>query len=83
MEEKIFPLPAVAEALKAGFIEARLHTDGGPAQDRNNELREEWTHSLANPIFVIVDPKTGKPLRKKAGLIFEPDFLLFLRGPIQ
>lgn len=82
MEEKVFPLPAVAEALRNGFIEARLHTDGGPAMDRNKELQKEMTRSVANPIYVIVDPKTGQPLRKKAGLIREADFLLFLRGPI-
>lgn len=82
MEEKVFPLPAVAEALQKGFIEARLHTDGGPAVDRNKELQQEMTRSVANPIYVIVDPRTGEVLRKKAGLIREGDFLLFLRGPM-
>jgi len=82
MEEKIFPRPAVAGELTENFIEARLHTDGGPAVDRNKELQQEMTRSVANPIYVIVDPKTGKALRKKAGLIPEDKFLLFLRGPI-
>jgi len=83
MEEKVFPLPAVAGELQSGFIEARLHTDGGPSVDRNKQLQQEMTRSVANPIYVIVDPKTGKVIRKKAGLIREADFLLFLRGPVQ
>ncbi|MCY2959273.1 MAG: hypothetical protein NTY35_03830 [Planctomycetota bacterium] len=82
MEEKIFPRPAVAAELTKNFIEARLHTDGGPAVDRNKQLQQEMTRSVANPIYVVVDPKTGKPLRKKAGLIPEDKFLVFLRGPI-
>lgn len=82
MEEKIFPRPAVAGELGSNFIEARLHTDGGPAVDHNKQLQKEMTGSVANPIYVIVDPKTGKSLRKKAGLVPEADFLLFLRGPV-
>lgn len=82
MEEKIFPRPAVAEELQKHFVEARLHTDGGPAKERNKVLQHDMTRSVANPIYVVVDPKTGKILRKKAGLIPEDDFLLFLRGPI-
>ncbi len=82
MEEKVFPRPAVAGELKQGFIEARLHTDGGPAEERNKELQRELTGSVANPIYVIVDPKTGKPLRRKVGLVPEENFLQFLRGPV-
>jgi thioredoxin-related protein len=82
MEEKIFPRPAVAGALKAGFIEARLHTDGtGEAKyDYDRELQKKYTNSFANPIYVIVDPKTGEKVRKKAGYMSEAKFLEFLSG---
>lgn len=79
MEEKLFPKPAVAGALKKNYIEARLHTDGGPREAENRKLQEEKAGSPANPYYVIIDPKTGKVLRKKAGLIPEAKFLEFLR----
>lgn len=82
MEEKIFPQPAVAGELKKNFIEARLHTDGGPSMEHNKELQREITNSVANPIYVIIDPKTGKKLRKIAGYKPEGKFLEFLRGPL-
>lgn len=81
MEEKVFPRPAVAEELQKNYIEARLHTDGGPAVEHNKQLQKDMTRSVALPIYVIIDTKTGQPLRKKAGLMKEADFLLFLRGP--
>ena len=57
MEEKIFLRPAVAGELEKGFIEARLHTDGaGDAKyDRDRELQQKYTNSVANPIYVITD----------------------------
>jgi hypothetical protein len=79
MEEKVFPLPAVAGELKQNFIEARLHNDAGPAIERNKALQAEYTGSVANPIYVVIDPKTGKGLRKLAGLRSEATFLEFLR----
>ena len=82
MEEKIFPKPAVAGELKDNFIEARLHTDGGPREAENRELQKEKAGSPANPYYVIIDPKTGEVVRKKAGLIREPKFLEFLRGSL-
>lgn len=85
MEESVFPLPAVAEELKKNFIEARLHTDNeerlSPATyKRNKEVQKEMVNSEANPYFVVFDPKTGKVLRKKAGMLFEKRFLELLRG---
>ena len=80
MEEKVFPLPAVGGVLKDGFIEARLHTDGGPAKERNQALQREQTGSVATPIYVIVDPKNGEKLRLRAGLMSPERFIEFLRG---
>jgi len=83
MEEKIFPRPAVAEELQKNFIEARLHTDRpGAVYEANIERQLKLTKSRALPIYVIIDPKTGEPLRKKAGLMTEETLLQFLRGPI-
>lgn len=79
MEEKIFPRPAVAEEL-AKYIEARLHTDGGPRQDENQKLQREMTGSIANPIYVIVDPQTGERVRVHAGFTPAERFIDFLRG---
>lgn len=81
MEEKIFPKPAVAGELKKNYIEARLHTDGGPSMEHNRDLQREYTNSSANPQYVIIDPKTGKKVRKTAGYRPEGTFIEFLRGP--
>jgi len=78
----VFPLPAVAGALREGFIEARLHFDKGPRQEENIKLQLELGKSRANPIYVIYDPVTGTPLRRKAGRLSAEDFLLLLRDPI-
>jgi hypothetical protein len=80
MEESVFPLPAVAGELQQGFIEARLHTDGGPAEARNKELQREMTGSVANPIYVLYDPITRQGLRRKAGYMGEQKFIEFLRS---
>jgi hypothetical protein len=80
MEEKIFPRPAVAEALKENFIEARLHNDGGPRMNENRELQKKLTGSVATPIYVIIDPKTGQKLRTRAGAMSQVKFIEFLRG---
>jgi thioredoxin-related protein len=82
MEEKVFPLPAVAGELEKNYIEARLHTDGGPSIEHNKDLQREYTNSVANPQYVIIDPKTGKKVRKIAGYKPEKTFLQFLRGPL-
>lgn len=81
MEEKIFPRPAVARELQEKFIEARLHNDGGPSQAANRTLQEKMAGSLASPIYLIVDPRSGEKLRQRAGVMTESSFLEFLRGP--
>lgn len=69
MEEKVFRLPAIAGVLKDAYVEARLHTDGEgkPAFDRNRELQIELAGSKANPIYVVVDPVTGKAVHRFDG----------------
>jgi len=80
MEEKIFPRPAVARELQEKFIEARLHNDGGPRMEENRKLQDEKAGSRAAPIYLIIDPKSGQTLRKRAGVMTESVFLEFLRG---
>ena len=80
MEESIFPSPAVAEVLQKGFIEARLHNDGGPKKDEIRARQKEMADSFATPLYVIVDPQTGAKLRLRAGFMGESKFTNFLRG---
>jgi len=80
MEEKLFPRPAVAGVLKQGYIEARLHVDGGPALQENKRLQAELTKSVALPFFLAYDPSERKVLRKTAGLRPEDKFIAFLKG---
>lgn len=78
MEKDIFLRPAVAGELNK-LIEARLHYDG----KRGEEVRkrqDEMTRSSANPIYLIVDPRTGNILRRVDGKTSEEEFLEFLRG---
>lgn len=72
MEDTVFPSPAVAELMQKELVEARLHTDTQNTLTdaqfaENRRLQAELAGSKANPYFVIVDPHTGKVL-KKGGL---------------
>jgi hypothetical protein len=67
MEDDVFLRPAVAGLMKQGFVEARLHVDiqkhlTKEQFARNKELQKQFTTTRAMPIFVVVDPKTGKEL---------------------
>ena len=59
MEEKVFRLPAVAGVLEERFVEARLHTDHARKGKENRARQQEMTGSIAQPIYLIIDPKTG------------------------
>ena len=60
MEKKVFPDPAVAEVLKDKFIEARIHTDHKEQGEANRALQLEMTSSVAQPIYLLLDPKDGE-----------------------
>lgn len=76
MEDKVFPLPAVADELNAHFIEARLHTDF----EANMKLEDKLLKSFAVPSFAIVDPASGATLATNVGWIpSEQGFLEFLQ----
>lgn len=59
MENSVFPSPAVAGILNQSFVEARLHTDGSDNIERILELQRQLTGSVATPIYVLIDPRTG------------------------
>ena len=80
MEESIFPLPAVAGIMNDNFIEARLHADGEVNIDRIKELQMTLAQSVATPIYLIVDPKTGEKRATLEGATLgdESRFVAFL-----
>lgn len=80
MEESVFPLPAVARILQKEFIEARLHNDGGPREVENRSLQNDFAGNPATPNYVIIDAKTGKKVRVRAGYMGQSVFIEFLRG---
>lgn len=61
VEEALFPRPAVAAALKNGFIESRLHNDG-PKKDWVREFQIETVNTVATPSYVVIDPESGAEL---------------------
>jgi hypothetical protein len=87
MEDNVFPRPAVAGLLEAEYVEARLHTDGSTNIERILELQESLARSVANPIYVILDPETEQELARHEGAALTGGqrevFLEFLRGPTE
>ena len=79
MELKVFPRPAVAGQLQY-FTEARLHTDL-PHKPELRELQVEMTGSVANPIYLALDPRTERVLARYDGatLVDDGPFIEFLK----
>ena len=83
IEEKVFRLPAVAGALGARFIEARLHTAHPAKGEENRTRQQEMTNSIAQPIYLIIDPKTGARHGRQDGATVGddvPKFVEFLEA---
>jgi len=83
MEEKVFRLPAVAGVLEGKYIEARLHTDHAELGEENRTLQQEMTGSIAQPIYLIIDPKTGAQHGRQDGATVGDDgaeFIEFLEA---
>ena len=75
----MFPSPAVAGILNEHYVEARLHTDGETNIERILEVQRELTGSVATPIYVLVDPKSGQEVGQFDGSTFDEDeFASFL-----
>jgi hypothetical protein len=79
MEENFFRRPAVAGVL-AGFVEARLHTDGQRNIERILALRERLIGHAATPMYTVIDPKTGAQRATFEGPTFDDGvYIEFLR----
>jgi len=60
MEMKVFPAPAVAAVLNKKYVEARIHTDHEELGEENRARQLVMTNSVAQPIYLLVDPKDVK-----------------------
>ena len=60
MEEKVFPDPAVAVVLSEKYVEARIHTDHDELGEVNRARQLEMTSSVAQPIYLLLDPESGE-----------------------
>ena len=67
MEKKVFPDPAVAEVLSNKFIEARIHTDHDKQGEANRARQLEMTNSVAQPIYLLLDPENKEVLGRLDG----------------
>lgn len=84
MENNLFPSPAVAGVLSKSYVEARLHTDGSENIERIHQLQRELTGSVATPIYVLQDPRTGEARGKFLGSTRSAEeFADFLRGGLR
>ncbi len=83
MEESIFPAPAVAEVLREHYVEARLHMDVDEVREKYHDLQDRLVGTLAVPVYVLLDPVTGKVLDRHYGwLPSEGGFAAFLEKPL-
>ncbi len=79
MEKGVFHHPAVAGILEQRFVEARIHTDRvGHPEDRDLQLK--MTDSLAQPIYLVLDPYDGTQYARHDGATLADDqpFIDFL-----
>jgi len=88
MEKKVLPKPAVAGVLEENYIEARLHTDRpSPGLEKILEVQQRFAESVANPIYVAVDPQTESRLDKYEGAALtaehEENFVRFLTESVE
>lgn len=79
MEEGTFRRPAVAGILEKHYVEARLHAD----YDEIKDLQLEMTGSLAQPIYLIVDPGSEEQLGRVDGLRTDAMFIAFLEDALE
>ena len=78
MEETVFPDGAVAPVLEESYVEARVHID----YPEFLQLEEEMTDSVAQPVYLLIDPETRKILGRHDGFAGPEKFREFLRRPV-
>jgi len=71
-EEKVFPSEPVFDYLDEHFVEARLHTDGDRGEELT-EFQERVAHSIATPLYMVLDPETERVLARPLGGIVTPE----------
>ncbi len=76
MEKGVFLHPAVAGPLTERFVEARLHID----YERNEVRQLDMTATVAQPVYLVVDPVTEEVLGRHDGatLVSDDPFVDFL-----
>jgi hypothetical protein len=83
MENSVFPNPGVAEILNERYVEARLHNDGVTNVDYIVALQEQLIGSVANPIYVLLEPSSGTRLARLQGKRSLTRFTRFLRDGLE
>lgn len=84
MEVTVFEQPKI-RALRAGYIEARLHTDA--ADEALRTLIADQTRTIARtsaqPVYVVLDPSSGSEIGRFAGAALgdTETFETFLASP--
>ena len=83
MEQRVLLRKKVYDRLNKGFVEARIHMDGlarigKKKDDANHVLQKKYAKSVALPTYVVIDPKTRKPLGTMRGYKDVETFLAFL-----
>ncbi len=71
MEKSYFFTDEFAEVLDQNYVEARLHTDKETTpkaqMQRTLEKQREFVGHPSMPVYVVVDPETGKAVDKLEG----------------
>jgi hypothetical protein len=85
METKVFPLPAVAEALQR-YVEARIHLDTGSDEHmrRYAAMQQRMVGAVSRPTYVLIDPRTEAILDSHQGWMPQGNgaaFAAFLNAP--
>lgn len=83
MEVQVFPSPAVAEVLNEHYVEARLFTDGEENLERILSLQAQLAGSVANPVYVLMDPTTERRIYTLQGKRSANTFARFLKAGIR
>ncbi|MBS1705541.1 MAG: thioredoxin family protein [Armatimonadetes bacterium] len=82
MEANVFPDSAVQTQFKR-VVRAKLFTDRIGIDDKNAELQTKLTNSKTLPVYVVLDPNTGKPVKILGGSGHSPaDFAKFIEEGI-
>ncbi len=79
-EKNVFPRPEVQTAL-GNYVRVQLYTDGGKDGPKNQRLEQDKFGDVALPLYGIIDPQTGRPVDKVAGVISPGSFSQFLARP--